>query len=153
MARERRRGTQRVLTMVPARIGPRHARLSAIQVLLADLSDSGAAIRYEKGDLPVANTLSLEFTLPGTANRIHCLAELVWQDYHGTGGLRFVDMPSVARQQLADWLSESQKASRKAASAKGLASPFGHSHSQLASSGDSNAPPRGLHNGALRILV
>jgi hypothetical protein len=87
-------------------------------VLLADLSDSGAAIRYEKGDLPVASTLSLEFTLPGTAYRIHCLAELVWQDYHGTGGLRFVDMPSVARQQLLDWLNESQKPGRKAVSAK-----------------------------------
>src|SRR5215471_8212094 len=36
MARERRRGTQRVLAMVPARIGPRHSRLSSIQVLLAD---------------------------------------------------------------------------------------------------------------------
>jgi|KBSMisStaDraftv2_1062788.scaffolds.fasta_scaffold00952_11 ActR/RegA family two-component response regulator len=118
MARERRRGTKRVLAMVPARIGPRHARLSSIPVLLADLSDSGAAIRYEKGDLPVANTLSLEFTLPGTANRIHCIAELVWQDYQGTGGVRFVDMPSVARQQLADWLSESQKPGRKATSAK-----------------------------------
>jgi ActR/RegA family two-component response regulator len=118
MARERRRGTQRVAAMVPARIGPRHARLSSIQVLLADLSDSGAAIRYEKGDLPVASTLSLEFTLPGTANRIHCLAELVWQDYHGTGGVRFVDMPSVARQQLADWLNESHQPGRKAVSAK-----------------------------------
>ena len=118
MARERRRGAERVQAMVPARLSPRHARLSSIQVLLADLSDSGAAIRYEKGDLPVASTLSLEFTLPGTANRIHCLTELVWQDYHGTGGVRFVDMPSVARQQLADWLGESQKSGRKAASAK-----------------------------------
>jgi hypothetical protein len=42
----------------------------------------------------------------------------VWQDYHGTGGVRFVDMPSVARQQLVDWLSESQKSGRKAISAK-----------------------------------
>ena len=118
MARERRRGTKRVSAMLPARISPRHARLSSIQVLLADLSESGAAIRYEKGDLPAASTLSLEFTLPGTANRIHCLAELVWQDYHGTGGVRFVDMPSVARQQLADWLNESQEPGRKAVSAK-----------------------------------
>ncbi|HKR83864.1 MAG TPA: PilZ domain-containing protein, partial [Terriglobales bacterium] len=118
MARERRRGAERVQAMVPARLSPRHARLSSIQVLLADLSDSGAALRYEKGDLPVASTLSLEFTLPGTANRIHCLAELVWQDYHGTGGVRFVDMPSVARQQLVDWLGESQKSGRKAISAK-----------------------------------
>lgn len=118
MARERRRGTKRVAAMVPARVSPRHARLSSIQVLLADLSDSGVAIRYEKGDLPVASTLSLEFTLPGTANRIHCLAELVWQDYHGTGGLRFVDMPSIARQQLADWLNEGRTSAPKALSAK-----------------------------------
>jgi hypothetical protein len=117
MARERRRGTKRVTAMVPARISPRHARMAAIQVLLADIGDSGAAVRYEKGDLPVTSTLNLEFALPGDPERIHCLAELVWQDYKGSGGVRFVDMPSLARQQLAEWLKESQKPSRRAASA------------------------------------
>ncbi len=114
MARERRRGPQRISAMVPARISPRHSRIAAIQVLLADLSDTGAAIRYEKGDLPVTGTINLEFALPGTPDRIHCLAELVWQDYQGSGGLRFSDMPNFARQQLSEWLKENQSLSRHA---------------------------------------
>ncbi len=118
MARERRRGTQRVPAMVPARISPRHARNAAIQVLLADISESGAAIRYEKGDIPVTNAVNLEFVLPGEPDRIHCLAELVWQDFQGSGGLRFLDMPSLARQQLNEWLKESQKPARRSASAR-----------------------------------
>ncbi len=118
MARERRRGNKRIPAMVPARISPRHARTAAIQVLLADIGDSGAAIRYEKGDLPVTNTLNLEFALPGQPDRIHCQAELVWQDFQGSGGLRFVDMPSFARQQVAEWLKENQKPARRAAGAK-----------------------------------
>ena len=108
MARERRRGAKRVVAMVPARISRRHSRFDAIQVLLADISETGAAIRYEKGDMPVTGTVHLEFALPGTPDRIHCLSELVWQDYQGSGGLRFVDMPNFARQQLAEWLKENQ---------------------------------------------
>ena len=117
MARERRRGGNRVSAMVPARISPRHAKSAAVQVLLADISDFGAAIRYERGDLPVTNSLNLEFALPGNPDRFHCLAELVWQDNHGSGGLRFLDMPSYARQELAEWIKENQKASGRAASA------------------------------------
>lgn len=119
MSRERRAGGKRVPAMVPARVSPRHSRVSAVQVLLADISDCGAAIRYENGDLPVSNTVNLEFALPGEPDRIHCVAELVWQDFQGSGGLRFVDMPSLARQHLAEWLKHSQKHdAEKAASAR-----------------------------------
>jgi len=117
MARERRRGGNLVSAMVPARISPRHAKSAAIQVLLADISDFGAAISYEKGDLPVASAVNLEFALPGNPDRFHCLAELVWQDYQGSGGVRFLDMPSYARQELAEWIKENQKPSRRAATA------------------------------------
>ena len=113
MARERRRSGDRVSAMVPARISPRYSKSAAIQVLLADISDFGAAIRYEKGDLPVASAVNLEFALPGNPDRFHCLAELVWQDYQGSGGVRFLDMPSYARQELAEWIKENQKHSRR----------------------------------------
>ncbi len=115
MARERRRGTKRVPAMVPARISGRHARLSVVQVLLADVNEFGAAIRFERGDLPITNGLNLEFALPGSSNRIHCLAEVVWQDFQGSGGLRFLDMPALARQQLMEWLRQKQKAPRNSA--------------------------------------
>jgi len=87
-------------------------------VLLADISDFGAAIRYEKGDLPVASAVNLEFALSGNPDRFHCLAELVWQDYQGSGGVRFLDMPSYARQELAEWIKENQKPSRAATAGK-----------------------------------
>lgn len=119
MARERRRGSKRIATMLPARISPRHAKAAAIQVLLADISESGAAIRYENGDLPVTSTINLEFALPGDPERFHCLAELVWQDHAGSGGVRFVDMPSYSRQRLAEWVKEHEKQSGRAASAGG----------------------------------
>lgn len=114
MARERRRGTKRIPAMVPARVSARHVRLSMIQVLLADVNEFGAAIRFERGDLPVTNALNLEFALPGNSNRINCLAELVWQDFQGSGGLRFLDMPASARQQLIEWLRQ-QKFQRNSA--------------------------------------
>jgi len=114
MARERRRGAKRVAAMVPARITPRRSRTGSIQVLLADISDTGAAIRYEKGDLAITGAINLEFALPGSPDRIHCLAELVWQDCQGSGGLRFADMPNYARQQLAEWLKENQETARAA---------------------------------------
>lgn len=114
MARERRRGTKRIAAMVPAKVSARHARLSVIQVLLADVNEFGAAIRFERGDLPTTNSLNLEFSLPGNSTRINCLAEMVWQDFQGSGGLRFLDMPAAARQQLMEWLRR-QKSTRNSA--------------------------------------
>lgn len=104
MGRDRRRNSRRVRTMIPARVSPRQARNSYKQMLLADLSESGAAIHCEVGDLPASGTLNLEFLLPGTADLIHATAELVWQDDEGSAGVRFLDMPSYARRQLTSWL-------------------------------------------------
>ena len=73
-------------------------------MLLADLSDSGAALHSETGDLPISGMLNLEFALPGTSELIHATAELVWRDDEGAAGVRFLDMPSYARKHLLQWL-------------------------------------------------
>jgi hypothetical protein len=73
------------------------------------LSESGAAIHFEAGDLPASTILNLDFALPGSPDRVHATAELVWQDNQGAAGLRFLDMPSFARKQLAEWLKETSK--------------------------------------------
>src|SRR5947207_2267861 len=104
MGRDRRRSSRRVRTMIPARVSPRQARGAYKQMLLADLSDSGAAIHSETGDLPISGTLNLEFTLPGSTELIHATAERVWQDDEGAAGVRFLDMPNYARKQLLQWL-------------------------------------------------
>jgi DNA-binding response OmpR family regulator len=55
MARERRRGSGRVPTTIPARV--RHRKESAVQVSIADLSESGAAIQCPNGHLPYSGNL------------------------------------------------------------------------------------------------
>jgi len=115
MARERRRGAKRVHTMIAARMSPRNARGTNKQVLIADLSESGASIHFEAGDLPASTILNLDFALPGSPERVHATAELVWQDNEGAAGLRFLDMPSYARKQLAEWLKETSKSPNNAA--------------------------------------
>lgn len=107
MGRDRRRGGERVQTMLPAKMSPR--RGGNKDVVIVDLSDSGAAVNLENGDLLGAGSLGLDFALPGNPERIHCAAELVWQDNQGNAGLRFVDMATHARKQLSEWLKESAK--------------------------------------------
>lgn len=104
MGRDRRRSSRRVRAMIPVRVSPRQARGAYKQMLLADLSDSGAAIHCEVGDMPVNGALNLEFALPGMTELIHATAELVWQDNEGAAGVRFLDMPSYARKHLTQWL-------------------------------------------------
>jgi DNA-binding response OmpR family regulator len=122
MARERRRGSARVQTMVPARMSGRNAKGAARQVFIADLSESGAALNYEDGPL-APGSQSLEFALPGNPERIHCTAELVWQDNEGTAGLRFLDMPTYARKQLSEWLKDQANKPSGEFMAKGAGNP------------------------------
>lgn len=104
MAQERRRGSQRVPTTIPASVSPRQSRGSMWQVLIADLSESGAAISLKKGQLPPSATFDIDFALPGNSDRLHATAEVAWQNNQGGAGLHFVDMSSYARKQLANWL-------------------------------------------------
>jgi DNA-binding response OmpR family regulator len=106
MARDRRRGDRRVPTMIAARVSPRHARGASRQVLVADLSESGASLHSENGDLPASGTFNLEFAIPGSPDLIHAIAELVWQDAEGEAGVRFLDMPSYSRKRLTQWLKD-----------------------------------------------
>jgi CheY-like chemotaxis protein len=106
MARERRRGSKRIQTMISARLSARQSRGTGKQVLIADLSETGAAIHFEAGDLPASIYLNLDFALPGSPDRIHATAEMVWQDNQGAAGVRFLDVPSYARKQLVEWLKD-----------------------------------------------
>jgi PilZ domain len=103
MARDRRRGAKRVPTMLNARI--RHGRASGTKVFISDLSDSGAAIQCTDGGLPSGN-IHIDFSIPDDPDRIHVVAELVWQDSEGTAGVRFSDMASSARKRLTEWLKQ-----------------------------------------------
>jgi ActR/RegA family two-component response regulator len=119
MARERRRGSGRVPTAIAARV--RHRKESAVQISIADLSESGAAIQCPNGHLPYSGNLQVDFALPGDSDRIQLTAELVWQNNQGGAGLRFLDMASHARKKLARWLKDelSEKGGRTVAARAG----------------------------------
>ena len=104
MARDRRRASTRVPTMLPARI--RHGKGAGIPVFIADISDSGAAIHCSGGGLPYSGNLHVDFLLPGDSDHVHVTAELVWQNNGGGAGIRFLDMASYARKKLARWIKE-----------------------------------------------
>ena len=115
MARERRRGSKRVNTAIPARLTARQARSSSKQVLISDLSESGAAVTLDAGELPASTIFNLDFALPGNTDRIHATAELVWRNNEGAAGLHFLDMSSYARKQVADWVRDNSKEKPQAA--------------------------------------
>lgn len=109
MARERRRGSKRVTTAIPARLSPQHSKGTSKQVLIVDLSESGAAINIDGGDLPASASFNLDFAFPGSSDRTHATAEMVWRNNEGGAGLHFLDMSSYARKQVADWIKHHAK--------------------------------------------
>lgn len=115
MARDRRRGAQRIRTMIPGRIS--QGKTASKQVLITDLSESGAAIKCEAGDLQTVGNFNLEFAPTGETETIHAKAEVVWQDHDGGAGLRFLDMASYSRKRLAHWLKEQAENKRFPAAA------------------------------------
>jgi DNA-binding NarL/FixJ family response regulator len=106
MTRERRRGNSRISTALAARMSPAHARGTGKQITITDLSETGAAIRCDLDQLPASGGVTLDFSLPSESEIIHTTGELVWQDNKERAGIRFLDMPSHARKQLARWIKE-----------------------------------------------
>jgi hypothetical protein len=113
MARDRRRGAKRVRAMLQARM--RFGRMSLSQILISDISDTGAALRCEPADLQSCGKMSLELALTGEHDSVHATAELVWQDNEGNAGVHFIDMASGDRKRLARWLSKQSDAKARAA--------------------------------------
>lgn len=120
MTRERRRGNSRITTALTARMSPAHSRGTGKQITITDLSETGAAIRCDLDQLPASGGVTLDFSLPNEPEIIHATGELVWQDNKERAGIRFLDMPSHARKQLARWIKEHpSKAGRSIAARAG----------------------------------
>ena len=112
MARDRRQGSKRVATTLPAKLASRQTWGGSKEITVSDLSDSGAAIQSGSFALSASGTLNLEFALPGNPQIIRATAEVVWQDCTGSAGVRFLDMPSNSRKLLTQWLKD-QPSERK----------------------------------------
>jgi c-di-GMP-binding flagellar brake protein YcgR len=101
MKRERRRNT-RVPVEIPVTLifdnGTGQQRSST-----TDLSEGGMALTLSKRQK--ASSIRVEFLLPGNETAMDCKAEVAWEGSSRHAGIRFVDMPPEARDQLKAWLN------------------------------------------------
>ncbi len=68
-----------------------------------DLSEGGMALQRIRR--PHNSTgMRVIFTLPGTQFEIDCQGEFAWENAGRQSGVRFLDLPSAAREQLNAWL-------------------------------------------------
>jgi PilZ domain len=75
-------------------------QIGNIPVLIADLSDGGAAIRCRR-QLPTGSPMTLNFQHPHTGSPIQATAEVVWQDVDSQFGV-YVSINNIV-QRGANW--------------------------------------------------
>ena len=102
IARERRRGTERIAVEIAASLGREGG---GTPITIVDLSEGGAAINCTQ-PVPSSGLLTLHCMLPGSTAPFMAAAEVVWQDPRDQYGVRFVNLTSASRRSLTDWLKE-----------------------------------------------
>jgi CheY-like chemotaxis protein len=111
MQRERRR-SPRVAVHADASLD--YSNVEKVPATLIDLSEEGTAVQSEK-KLPPDCRVYFEFALPGHTSLVRLAGEVVWQDFTGRVGMRFVNVPSSSRKVLRNWLTTNAPATARAA--------------------------------------
>jgi len=111
MQRERRR---RPRVAVHADASLDYSNVEKVPATLIDLSEEGTAVQSEK-KLPPDCRVYFEFALPGHTSLVRLAGEVVWQDFTGRVGMRFVNVPSSSRRVLRNWLTSNAPATVTAA--------------------------------------
>jgi CheY-like chemotaxis protein len=103
MKRERRRNTripiQIPVTLVAADDSGQQSTVST------DLSEGGMALQQFRRPKN-ATRVRVQFTLPGSESKIECAGEFAWENAGRQSGVRFVDLPSAAKEMLNAWLKQ-----------------------------------------------
>jgi|SRR5580704_2345208 CheY-like chemotaxis protein len=103
MKRERRRNTripiQIPVTLVAADDSGQQSTVST------DLSEGGMALQQFRRPKN-ATRVRVQFTLPGSESKIECAGEFAWENAGRQSGVRFVDLPSAAKELLNAWLKQ-----------------------------------------------
>jgi len=102
MERERRRYFRHPVEM-PVTIVFDHGQ--ELKVKATNVSEGGMALDVA-GRLPDTAIAKVIFTLSGMNLPMDPKAEVAWSDGTGRVGIRFLDMPKAAKEQLEKWLSE-----------------------------------------------
>ena len=76
-----------------------------LEATTSNLSEGGMAISLAAA-LPDTGVESVSFCLPGATLAIETRVELAWADEARQAGVRFLDMPQAAKDELSHWLSE-----------------------------------------------
>src|SRR5215470_2697797 len=111
MQRERRRNP-RVAVHADASLD--YSNVENAPATLIDLSEDGTAVQSEK-KLPPDCRVYFQFALPGHSSLVRLAGEVVWQDFTGRVGMRFVNVPSTSRKVLRNWLATNAPATVTAA--------------------------------------
>jgi len=111
MQRERRRNPR---VNVHAKASLDYSNVEKVPATLLDLSEEGTAVQSEK-KLPPDCRVYFEFALPGHTSLVRLAGEVVWQDFTGRVGMRFVNVPSSSRKVLRNWLTTNAPATVAAA--------------------------------------
>ena len=103
MKRERRRNTripiQIPVTLVAADDSGQQSTVST------DLSEGGMALQQFRRPKN-ATRVRVQFTLPGSESKSECAGEFAWENAGRQSGVRFVDLPSAAKELLNAWLKQ-----------------------------------------------
>ena len=111
MQRERRRNARVALH---ADVALDYANVEKVPATLIDLSEEGSALQSEK-KLPPDCRVYFQFALPGHSSLVRLSGEVVWQDFTGRVGMRFVNVPTSSRKVLRNWLASNAPATIAAA--------------------------------------
>jgi c-di-GMP-binding flagellar brake protein YcgR len=101
MKSERRRNA-RVPVKVPVTLVFRGGERQ-VKTFTADLGEGGLAVEVQQR-LNANGAINIAFTLPGTQHKIDCSGEIAWENGGQQVGIRFVEVPGEAREQLKRWL-------------------------------------------------
>jgi hypothetical protein len=84
---------------------------ATVPALLRDLSEQGLALQAPE-PLSQAQSVPLRFVLPGTAQTVHAIGEVIWADETGRAGLFFSRLTPSSQKCLRNWFA-SRHAKRK----------------------------------------
>jgi DNA-binding response OmpR family regulator len=75
-----------------------------LPALLRDLSEQGLALQAPE-PLSPAQRVRLRFVLPGTAQTVHAIGEVIWADEAGRAGLFFSRLTPSSQKYLRNWFA------------------------------------------------
>jgi CheY-like chemotaxis protein len=117
LMRKERRRTARASVHTHAKID--YSNVEQEKATLVDLAEDGMSIHSGK-KLPPSCKVYFQFDLPGQKASVRLSGQVVWQDWNGRVGIRFMDVPKASRRMLQEWLQTSLPSAPSKDSVSGL---------------------------------